>query len=327
MAYADSASDLPMLEAVGFPVAVNPEAKLAAIARRRGLARRALAQGRRRLASPSCPSARSTAGARWRRGRTSPAALAGAARRLAAERADEVPGLRAERAPVRRLPGGVAASARAGARASDPSSCSTPSAPELPGRRLVPPPAAAVGHLRVGPGHPGRAQLALLRGHGQLPLRPRPRGRGRARRRRGRPRRPARWTRAPGPSSSRCSAVPPATSAPAAPTAPRATPGCAATWPSAPSSPGSRPASAPTPAAAGRPPPCAAHASQLHAVPDSLLRRGRRDGRAHGLRRPCRPVGRHRRRGRRGRGRCRHPRPGHGGRPRPPGPPGRPRAR
>ena len=36
MAYADSASDLAMLEAVGFPVAVNPEARLAAIARRRG---------------------------------------------------------------------------------------------------------------------------------------------------------------------------------------------------------------------------------------------------------------------------------------------------
>ncbi|NNN22508.1 MAG: HAD-IB family phosphatase [Acidimicrobiales bacterium] len=36
VAYADSASDLAMLEAVGFPVAVNPEAKLAAIARRRG---------------------------------------------------------------------------------------------------------------------------------------------------------------------------------------------------------------------------------------------------------------------------------------------------
>jgi HAD superfamily phosphoserine phosphatase-like hydrolase len=34
--YADSASDLPMLEAVGFPVAVNPETRLAAIARRRG---------------------------------------------------------------------------------------------------------------------------------------------------------------------------------------------------------------------------------------------------------------------------------------------------
>ncbi|MGH9296781.1 MAG: HAD family hydrolase, partial [Acidimicrobiales bacterium] len=36
VAYADSASDLPMLEAAGLPVVVNPEAKLAAIARRRG---------------------------------------------------------------------------------------------------------------------------------------------------------------------------------------------------------------------------------------------------------------------------------------------------
>ena len=36
VAYADSASDLPMLEAAGHPVAVNPEPKLATIARRRG---------------------------------------------------------------------------------------------------------------------------------------------------------------------------------------------------------------------------------------------------------------------------------------------------
>ena len=36
IAYADSASDLALLEAVGFPVAVNPEARLASIARRRG---------------------------------------------------------------------------------------------------------------------------------------------------------------------------------------------------------------------------------------------------------------------------------------------------
>lgn len=36
VAYADSASDLPMLEAVGFPVAVNPETKLASIARKKG---------------------------------------------------------------------------------------------------------------------------------------------------------------------------------------------------------------------------------------------------------------------------------------------------
>ena len=46
---------------------------------------------------------------------------------------------------------------------------------------------AAVGHLRVRPGHPRRAQLALLRGHRVVSLRPRPRGgrhRGRGRRRR-----------------------------------------------------------------------------------------------------------------------------------------------
>ena len=36
VAYADSSSDLPMFEAVGFPVAVNPETRLAAIARKRG---------------------------------------------------------------------------------------------------------------------------------------------------------------------------------------------------------------------------------------------------------------------------------------------------
>jgi HAD superfamily phosphoserine phosphatase-like hydrolase len=36
VAYADSASDLPLLECVGYPVAVNPDSRLAAIARRRG---------------------------------------------------------------------------------------------------------------------------------------------------------------------------------------------------------------------------------------------------------------------------------------------------
>jgi alcohol-forming fatty acyl-CoA reductase len=36
VAYADSTSDLPLLEAAGYPVAVNPETKLAAIARSRG---------------------------------------------------------------------------------------------------------------------------------------------------------------------------------------------------------------------------------------------------------------------------------------------------
>ncbi len=36
VAYADSTSDLPLLECVGFPVAINPEPKLASVARRRG---------------------------------------------------------------------------------------------------------------------------------------------------------------------------------------------------------------------------------------------------------------------------------------------------
>ncbi len=36
IAYADSTSDLPLLEAVGFPVVVNPETRLAAVARNRG---------------------------------------------------------------------------------------------------------------------------------------------------------------------------------------------------------------------------------------------------------------------------------------------------
>ncbi|MDJ0770291.1 MAG: HAD-IB family phosphatase [Ilumatobacter sp.] len=36
VAYADSTSDLPLMEAVGFPVAVNPETRLAAVARKRG---------------------------------------------------------------------------------------------------------------------------------------------------------------------------------------------------------------------------------------------------------------------------------------------------
>jgi len=82
MAYADSASDLPMLEAVGFPVAVNPEAKLAAIARRRGwhVETWHKADGGSQPALPLGPLDRRGAA---RRGRTSPAARAGQARRTA----------------------------------------------------------------------------------------------------------------------------------------------------------------------------------------------------------------------------------------------------
>jgi alcohol-forming fatty acyl-CoA reductase len=85
MAYADSASDLPMLEAVGFPVAVNPEAKLAAIARRRGwhVEQWHKAEGGSRPPLPLGPvDRRGSLG----RGRTSAAALAGAGRRLAGGR-------------------------------------------------------------------------------------------------------------------------------------------------------------------------------------------------------------------------------------------------
>jgi HAD superfamily hydrolase (TIGR01490 family) len=84
MAYADSASDLPMLEVVGFPVAVNPEAKLAAIARRRGwhVEHWEKAEGGAQGLLPLGPL--DTRDAR-RRGRTSAASLAGQARRLAAE--------------------------------------------------------------------------------------------------------------------------------------------------------------------------------------------------------------------------------------------------
>jgi fatty acyl-CoA reductase len=81
MAYADSASDLPMLEAVGFPVAVNPEAKLAAIARRRGwhVEHWHKADGGSQPLLPLGPlDRRGSLG----RGRTSAAALSGAVRRL-----------------------------------------------------------------------------------------------------------------------------------------------------------------------------------------------------------------------------------------------------
>jgi len=80
MAYADSASDLPMLEAVGFPVAVNPETRLAAIARRRGwhVEHWDQAKGGTRRLLPLGPL--DTRGAR-RRGTSSPAALQGASRR------------------------------------------------------------------------------------------------------------------------------------------------------------------------------------------------------------------------------------------------------
>ena len=85
MAYADSASDLPMLEAVGFPVAVNPEAKLAAIARRRGwlVETWEKAPGGAPPLLPLGPLDRRGGSGR---GPSSAAVLAGRARRLAGDR-------------------------------------------------------------------------------------------------------------------------------------------------------------------------------------------------------------------------------------------------
>ncbi len=72
-AYSDSASDLPMLEAVGHPVAVNPDSKLERIARRRGwpiviFSRRSKAVVRRTsqaVAATSLAGASFAAGARY----------------------------------------------------------------------------------------------------------------------------------------------------------------------------------------------------------------------------------------------------------------------
>ena len=58
VAYADSTSDLPLLEAVGFPVAVNPETRLAAIARKRGWLVEHWAKAQRRAAAAAARSAR-----------------------------------------------------------------------------------------------------------------------------------------------------------------------------------------------------------------------------------------------------------------------------
>ena len=56
VAYADSSSDLAMLEAVGYPVAVNPDARLAAIARRRGWLVEQWTPGLGGIAPGCCPS-------------------------------------------------------------------------------------------------------------------------------------------------------------------------------------------------------------------------------------------------------------------------------
>ena len=83
-AYSDSASDLPMLRAVGNPVAVNPDEELGGGRQARGLARDALREAR--------PPARRSRGRRSRRRRS--AAAAPGSRLAAARGARAAPALR-----------------------------------------------------------------------------------------------------------------------------------------------------------------------------------------------------------------------------------------
>ena len=189
-----------MLEAVGFPVAVNPEAKLAAIARRRGWHVEHWAKSRRRR--PAAAAARPLdRPASLRRGRrVSQAALAGARRRRPdAARTGPMKALVFER-NLPRFAAARVASDWLGPRRRRRARCgsSTSTRPSCPGDdwyRLRPLP---VRHLRLRPGHLRRPQLALLRAHRQLPLRPRPRDR-RANSTRAASTTPAgRWSRHPG---------------------------------------------------------------------------------------------------------------------------------
>ena len=124
VAYADSTSDLPMLEAVGFPVAVNPETRLAALARKRGLARRALRQGARARPQPLLP-----IGPEWgrpRRRRVGKVDTVGA-------RPDEGARVLAASRPSSPPPWSRAGSRPAAAPRSGPSSLRDVDPPELPG--------------------------------------------------------------------------------------------------------------------------------------------------------------------------------------------------
>ena len=159
VAYADSASDLPMLEAVGHPVAVNPEAKLAAIARKRGWHVEHW---------PKAPGAPAAAAAR-------PAApsRAGSGRRRRRE------GPPFERSVPRFAAARVASAWRAGARrpASGRSRLADIDEPDLPGPDWLRAPAPPGRHLRQRPGHRRRPVVAVVRADRELPVRARPRGR------------------------------------------------------------------------------------------------------------------------------------------------------
>ena len=177
IAYADSTSDLPMLEAAGFPVVVNPEAKLAAIARRRGWF---IEHWERAAGGPR----------RSARGRDPASGSADTTCDLAAkldERTGQMKALQFERNLPRFAAARIASSVRR-----DPAEGVRVGPLELveiepfaaPRARLGTGAAPAGGDLRLRPRHLGRPQLQVLRAHRQLSVRSRPRGGRRCRRRR-----------------------------------------------------------------------------------------------------------------------------------------------
>ena len=161
------------------------------------LARGDLAQGRRRRRAGAPPRPPRSA-RRLGTGPHQPGSSGRPSTPHLGEAHDEGPGGGAERAAVRGGSGGVDPGFGAG-RGHRSAAAARRGGPRPTGRRLVPAPSAPVRHLRVRPGHPGRPDVAILRGPGVVPVRAGPRGGGRPRRRRHRPRRRGHSPPAPGP--------------------------------------------------------------------------------------------------------------------------------
>ena len=127
VAYADSTSDLPMLEAVGFPVAVNPETRLAALARKRGWLVEHFDKAK------GAPQPLLPIGPEWGRPRRRRVGKVDHGRAQPRGHADEGARVLAQAGQVRGRHGGRAAHARAAAPRSVRSRCETSIRPTCPG--------------------------------------------------------------------------------------------------------------------------------------------------------------------------------------------------
>ena len=240
VAYADSSSDLPMLEAVGFPVAVNPETRLAAIARKRGwlVEHWSKASGAGGRPFPMAP-------VMVERERRRVLPMKSWLRRCRA-----VGGPRLRALPRIASAIGTSAAVRVGA-ARVPHRRSARTAR----RRMAPRPHPAVGDLRVRPVDDRGSRLDVLRRRRVVPVRARA------------TRSSASSTTARGSPSNRCSVTPPAAS-PRRSTAPRrATATTTATSPPGDLEPGIQTGFC-TSTGGGWAPEFVAHESQLHRLGD-----------------------------------------------------------